>query len=316
MYSVFDTQIECDMELPELKETEEGKPWLHIQRGSPKQENLQKTKWHYDWQSEDGRSNTRFGYLGGRHMIGFPNLADFCIDLDRRIIRYYPDPGIAHASFRHLLLDQVLPRSFGQLGKLVLHASSVRLRNGKSIAFLGESGWGKSTLASSFLASGDQLVSDDCLLIERRGDQLIATASYHGVRLFDDSADAIFSRPPEATPVAHYSSKRRRRVSQPERSESVALDAIFLLRDPTKLESDSDITLERIRGSGSMMSLIRQLFLLDPLDKKIIADTFYGVSACLTGDIPVYRLGYPHRHKMLEDVHRVIRDIVSTSAAT
>lgn len=316
MYLIFDTPIECDIALPELKATEAGKPCFHIQRGIFEQENPNETKWHYDWQNEDGSFNIRFGYLGNRHMLGFPALADFSISLGDRIIRYYLDPDIAPESLRHLLLDQVLPRSFGQLGKLILHASAVKLQNGKGIAFLGESGWGKSTLASSFLASGAQLFSDDCIMVEQRGYHLIATASYHGVRLFDDSANAIFCTPHVTTPVAHYSTKRRRSLSQPVRPESVVLDSIFLLRDPADNKSGTNITIERIRGTGKLLSLIRQLFLLDPLDKKIIAQTFNALGTGLECGIPVYQLGYPLRHKMLAEVHRAIYDLRSNPTET
>ena len=277
---------------------------------------MQATIWHYDWRSEDRSFNIHFGYLGDCHVLGFPEMADFVISIVDRTIHYYPDQGLAPESLRHFLLDQVLPRSFGQLGKLVLHASSVKLKNGKSVAFLGESGWGKSTLASSFLSSGDQLVSDDCLLIDHRDDKLIAMASYHGVRLFDDSAAAIFTKHPEATAVSHYSSKRRRLVTQPEELGNVIIDAIFLLGDPVEQTGSSEIAIEKTQGSESLMSLIRQLFLLDPLDKKIIAGTFEKLGICLTNGIPVYHLGYPRSYNKLVDVRRAIRDLIFSPVKT
>ena len=54
-----------------------------------------------------------------------------------------------------------------QRGKLVLHASSVQM-NGSAVAFLGDSGWGKSSIAAALVSRGHKLISDDvtCVNIE------------------------------------------------------------------------------------------------------------------------------------------------------
>ena len=124
MYTIFDTQIMCDMALPELAETNQGTPGFRVQLGTMDQRNLRNTEWHFDWTNDDGTSYLRFGYLGDLHMICFPKLADFSVSLNERKICYYPNSNIPEESIRHLLIDQVIPRSLGQLGKLVLHASA------------------------------------------------------------------------------------------------------------------------------------------------------------------------------------------------
>ena len=45
-----------------------------------------------------------------------------------------------------------------------LHATVVVV-SGEAVAFLGESGYGKSSLAASFLDSGHQLLTDDLLIL-------------------------------------------------------------------------------------------------------------------------------------------------------
>ena len=90
------------------------------------------------------------GRIDGNYILQFPNLADFIISEHGALVQYLPKPDIPIETIRHLLLDQVIPRVLGQQGRLVIHASAVTLPNRKTIAFLGNSGQGKSTIASYF----------------------------------------------------------------------------------------------------------------------------------------------------------------------
>ena len=60
----------------------------------------------------------------------------------------------------------------GREARTVLHASCVAL-SGAGVVLLGPSGCGKSDLALRLIDSGAQLVADDCLVVERRGNRLI-----------------------------------------------------------------------------------------------------------------------------------------------
>lgn len=55
-----------------------------------------------------------------------------------------------------------------QRGLLVLHGSGVA-RDGQAIGFVGESGWGKSTLASALVDRGWSLLTDDLLVVQGLG---------------------------------------------------------------------------------------------------------------------------------------------------
>ena len=71
------------------------------------------------------------------------------------VISCFLHEGSSMQMLRHLLLNQIIPRYLATNGRLILHASAVTLENGKTIAFLGNSGFGKSTLVSSFHRHGD-----------------------------------------------------------------------------------------------------------------------------------------------------------------
>ena len=312
MYLIFDILIECDMALPELQESNDGSAYLHVKQGMPL--NDQSVDWYHEWQ-DNNITHLRFGHLDDKHILEFPGLSCFTISLNDMAIEYSASPDVPPESIRHLLLDQVIPRTLGQLGRLVLHASAIRLTDGSGIAFLGESGWGKSTLASSFIDSGAQLISDDCLLIEKNAHKLTGTNSYQGVRLLNDSAKAIFPDQPETAPVAHYSDKRRLLLTSkdmPKLPASTTLDALFLLTNPSENSADEPAQIEVVRGIEEMMSLIKQTFVLDPLDKKLIAKLFNILGDFLQTKITIYRIRYPHNHGRLQDTQQAIKSKIST----
>ena len=307
MYSIFDILIESDMVLPELQISSEGSPSLTIRQGQALDE--QSINWYHEWQDHN-TTYLRFGHLDNKHILDFPGLSLFSVSLNDMTIEYHAKPDVPPESIRHLLLDQVIPRTLGQLGRLVLHASAIKLTDGAGVAFLGDSGWGKSTLASSFLDSGAQHISDDCLLIEKNVNTLTGTNSYQGVRLLNDSAKAIFPDQPKTDPVAHYSDKRRLLLTSknmPKLPASTTLDALFLLTNPAENSADEPVLIEAVSGVEAMMSLIKQTFVLDPLDKGLITKLFKTLGDFLQTGIPVYRIRYPRKHNRLQDIQQAIR---------
>jgi len=182
--------------------------------------------------------------------------------------------------------------------------------------FLGETGWGKSTLASSYYESGSRLITDDCLLIRSIQNKIYCIPNYFGLRLYPDSTEAIFNTNNRLEPVSHYSSKKRLILHEndnPRLSEPIPVDAIFLLSDPTCDYSDN-ISVENIYGAGELMSLIEQSFLLDVTDKRLIKKQFDNASEIINASPAVFKLSYPRNHAMLEEVRRAVNNSVKKTA--
>jgi hypothetical protein len=195
----------------------------------------------------------------------------------------------------------------GQRGYLVLHASAVQLRDGKAIVFLGGTGWGKSTIASSYYENGAKLITDDCLLIKIMDNKVFCVPNYHGLRLYQDSAEAIFKKNMQFKPVAHYSSKERlilHRV-EPEIAEPVPVSAMFLLADPSTGCADT-VSIKKIRGAKEMMTIVEQTFLMDIEDKDIISKQFTNASELNEVSPVLYGLSYPHKYEMLAEVRNTV----------
>jgi hypothetical protein len=78
-----------------------------------------------------------------------------------------------------------------QRGALALHASVVVI-DGEAIAFVGASGWGKSTLATAMEMRGHLLIADDTLAVDLNNPTMpLALPAFPQMKLFPDSLESV-----------------------------------------------------------------------------------------------------------------------------
>ena len=154
-----------------------------------------------DWQHGfvDPQGNIAFRCLriDRDFYFDFPGIGQARLTPDDRIL-IWQDNAASIESIRHVLLDQVLPRLLAQRGHLVLHGSAVRTPNNQVLVILGDSGMGKSTLASAFACSGADVLSDDGVLLDFTPPRIRAVPGYPGLRLWPDSLARVVRRPRRA----------------------------------------------------------------------------------------------------------------------
>jgi hypothetical protein len=165
-------------------------------------------EWFHRRELDNGRVWLTFGRLAAGYLLRFPRFADFTLLDATRRVRCRPRPGLPEVTLRHLLVDQVLPLVLSQRGALVLHASAVAIPQGV-LAFVGETGRGKSTLAASLCQRGCNLVTDDYLVLRERGSDFWAMPTYPGLRVMPATVAALFEEGLDLQSVAHYTQKKR-----------------------------------------------------------------------------------------------------------
>lgn len=247
--------------------------------------------WFHEWRGRRGPRWLSIGRLArdGRpgYLLRFPELADFEVSADARRIVARPSADLPRETLRHLLIDQVLPLVTSRHGRLSLHASAVHLPGFGTVAFVGEAGRGKSTLAAALALRGASVVADDCLAIALDGDRAAAVPAYPGLRLWP-AARSRGLPPVRGLRVAHYSSKRRvdHAVLRYHHTPS-PLRALFLLRPRGARGAAAEIT--RCRPSARVMGLLRYAYLLDVEDRGELAGVFERL-ALAVARVPVWRL--------------------------
>lgn len=247
------------------------------------------------WTFPDGTPWTQFHRSNGNYLLRFPELADFEISADAQEVSCVPAPGISEGTVQHLYLNQVLPLVLSKLGRLVFHASAVEA-DGGAVAFVGESGRGKSTLAASFAVSGARFLTDDGLVVEPTGAGFDALPSHPSIRLWSDSEEALIPSAARRAPAVHYTAKARFLAGEGLHfcNHPRPLRRVYFLGDGTA----GRVTIARVTPAQALMEWVRHSFLLDIEEQPRLASHFDQVAALANQPIH-YRLDYPRQFEAL-----------------
>jgi len=300
-YRLFSAAVASALPLPGIPEAVGAEVDVRIETGSGVVDDTG-FDWQHAWHERDGnlvlscarRTRTKDS---PEYILHFPDLADFYVT--EGLVTCHPHPGCRDDSLRHLLLDQVIPRLWAHLGHLVLHASAVQLADGRVLAFTGESGWGKSTLAAALQARGARLLADDSVWLKPVDGRVQVVPSYTGLRLNDDSIDSLKLGDESWSSVSHYSAKRR--LSQPDADDeaNLWLDALFLMGAPG---GTREVTMSFPAGADATATLIRRTFLLDVRDRRCATRQMEQAVLILRGTPAVCGFDYPRDFTRLTEV--------------
>jgi hypothetical protein len=261
----------------------------------------------HQWISPDGTLWTGFYRTKAGYLLRFPDLADFEVSVDGHEVCCWPVPEVSESTVQHLYLNQVLPLALAKQGKLVFHASAVEIGDG-AVAFIGESGRGKSTLAASFATSGFRFLTDDGLEVEPGDGGYQVIPSHPSIRLWDDSQQALISAGARKAPPVQFTSKAR----------FLAGDDIVFCEQPRPLHcvyflgegTQQQPVFERMNPAEALIELVKHSFLLDIEEREMLAAQFDELSRLVSQPV-YYRLDYPRRFKDLALVRQAIVEHVT-----
>ena len=152
-------------------------------------------------------------------------------------------------------------------------------------------------------------MTDDCLLIEEDEGKTFAVPSYPGLRLWPETVAELFSLPPDLSPVAHYSTKKRVEGGVlPFRNERIPLNRI-ILDDPQSLNQPDSPQITGISAREAFMELMQFAFLMDITDQSALAAKFQTISRAAGLSI-FRRLSFSREFSLLPGVfHAVAADL-------
>jgi hypothetical protein len=307
LYSVANHILDSNIALPGLAELDQGTPQHVFHLHHARVAEPESRAWFHHWSGSDDEIWLSFARHESGYLLRFPDLADFYLSADTARIDCYPASDTPVDTIAHLLLDQVFPVVLSRSGRLVVHASAVAAPAG-ALAFVGSSGHGKSTLAASFALQGFPLMTDDCLLLEESGSGLIATPSYPGARLWDDTIETLFEQTPAISDVAHYTDKKRLALDNGQlyfQADCAPLRRMYFLADPDQSVDTQTIEIAPLSAREAFMELVSYSFKLEVDDRQVLQREFRLLDRVAA--LPLfYRLIYPHDFSMLPAVHAAI----------
>jgi hypothetical protein len=152
-YKAFGLDIHSEILFQELAVNESDKPDLMILEGE-----FEDIQGKFVVQGKDFKitEDTIYRY--------WDDIGRFKITNGNKII-VDPASGVNDVVLRSFILGTVMASLLYQRGLFVLHASAVNINN-RVIAFLGNKGYGKSTMAMTFYLEGYPVIADDYIVME------------------------------------------------------------------------------------------------------------------------------------------------------
>jgi hypothetical protein len=225
---------------------------------------------------------------------------EFLVSRDgRTVIGRRLHPGPDHAFFA-CLLGPALSYALIRQGLEPLHATAC-VRGGSAIAFMGESGRGKSTLAAAFLRGGFDLLTDDQLVLTRSGDRYTAHPGPPQLKLFPEIARDVLGMNVSAAPMAPTSGKHV--FSMPGSHEGEAtLERIYLLGPAREAQR---VTTRRLSMRRACIALVGHSFNVQLTDSARLQRQFLLATA-VAAQIPITLLSYPRHLSRLAEVRDAV----------
>jgi hypothetical protein len=194
-------------------------------------------------------------------------------------------------------LGQVLSYCLLARGIEPLHATAIAVGE-KAFALLGDSGFGKSTLAATFLQRGCALLTDDVLALEFREGKVWAWPGIARIKLNPDSADAAFFGRRSISMNSFTTKMIFPLDSSQHRSHALPLSTLYVLPNN---RSKSQIGLRRLSGRSSFLPIIQNTFNNTVLHPDRLKQQF-AFAGRLSALISVKRLSYPRDLQLLPAV--------------
>lgn len=282
-----------ESEGPALGEVEitEGPASLFQSAGAQVDLGRDAVKWYHFACLEDGST----------YLI-YPGLFEFIISMDGRRISGRALADASWEAFLTYLLGQVLSFALIRQGIEQLHGTVVVVQ-GRAVGFIGDCGYGKSSLAAAFLKAGHSLLTDDLLVLKDEGTDFLVYPSVPRIKLFPEIAQALLGN--QVTGGVQMNPYTDKVIIPLEPNLSCQtpqpLVALFVLRSENQKSPRKRVTLRTLRPRQALLALIANTF------NPKITDTdrlkrLHDLTTKLASRLPIKSLSYPRDLSRLPEV--------------
>ena len=216
--------------------------------------------------------------------VGWPSVGE---DIRRRQVTFYRIPTAPPDLIAILIAGSVAAYLLSAEGRLVLHASAVEV-DGKALAFVGQSGQGKTTMATLLCAAGYPFVADDLLPVERSGNEVTCVPVGTELRV-RQKVEALLGRFDLRT--AHRLTVDERYAVAPRTTRAGRLPLASVVV-PWPDREAAEVTARRLTAGEAVITLARCQRIEGWVPEPILRAQFAAVSA-VAGDVPVLSMRVP-----------------------
>jgi hypothetical protein len=241
----------------------------------------------------------------GSTYVRWEGLFEFLVSADGHQITCGWSGAASKESFQVYALGQALSFALVKRGLEPLHSTSVVI-NGGAVAFLGSSGFGKSSLAASFLGAGYRLLTDDLLLLRENGAGFCGYPGPSRIKLFPSVARAFLKANLGGVPMNNGTTKLVIPLFENQVCRAATpLKVICVLTSAPKVVGKRLISLAPLSPKEAFVELLRGTFNRRLTDPDRLQRQFAAVSQ-LVAKVPVFMLSYPRVLRRLPEVREVV----------
>lgn len=295
VYQAYNLCIASELPLPELIESE-GNPDVVVQFGKL-----------------DDATGLEFN-RGSNFRGEVAEVGKFLIREGREVF-IEPVLEVEEALLRTIVLGPILSILLRQRGLLVLHASCVEIDN-QAVAFMGGSGWGKSTLAAAFHTQGHEILTDDVMPIEMAVSGPIVFPAYPQFKLWPEAAASLGHDTESLPSVSQNSCKLAYKFPRGFQQTPLPLRRIYVLAKGTEHEittlKPQEAFIELVRHTRAMSLVTEPEFVT--FHMRLCSELVNKVSFCRFTRKPALA-DLPELVQLVEDDLGCDRPAVTSSTA-
>jgi len=232
-------------------------------------------------------------------------------DVARYLIRSGSEILVDQAANSNLgdVAAYLLGTAFGvlchQRGTYPLHGSAIDIVDG-CVAFVGDSGAGKSTMVAALASRGHQVISDDLCVLEASEQGVRLWPGLNRLRLWEDALAALDCDQPgierELRGLNKYlvPTQPIRNPRTPRRLQRVYQLAAAADGDPT--------TITRLQGAATLEVLMQNIYRVAIAERMGRKANLFVTCAAAAREVAVYRFSRPLGFQILPDVLKVLEE--------
>ncbi|AJS59973.1 aldolase [Paenibacillus sp. IHBB 10380] len=279
IYKAFGYSIQSDIPLPELQQIDNPESDINI--------TIHCADLTERW-LELSVSPKKFVVTKNLIMFWIPDLAVFAVE-GGTTITISPEKGADEDKIRLYILGSCMGAILLQRRILPLHGSAVVIDH-KAYAFIGDSGHGKSTLASSFIQRGFQLLTDDVIAVTLDIHNIpYVTPAYPQQKLWQESLDTFGMNSDQFRPLFERETKYAIPVASHFSADTLPLAGIFEL-----IKMDCSHTgIRAIEKLERLPLLYRHTYRNFFLPDSGLTQWHFETTARMSGSIEIYQLRRP-----------------------
>lgn len=237
---------------------------------------------------------------GGNNCRGkIPGVGEFLIQEGQKIT-IFPAPNTEEDLLRITILGTAMCMLLRQRGLLVIHASCIRIKD-KAVAFMGGSGWGKSTIALTFHTKGYNVLTDDVLPIEVTDDSVMVYPAYSQFKLFPQALTSLEQDTEGLSKVSQKSHKLTYKFTKGFQQDSLQLNTIYVLRKGNKHE------ITNIKSRDAFLELVQHTRAMNIMTNDNSMTNHMQLCSKLIKQV---KFSYFTRKPALEDLPKLVQMIV------